>query len=303
MGKQRVRMRNVSDNQTGQKASSLTMKRLPLEKTLRQDASLFGCKQDGCNQEPAEETDKEEEEWVTRKMLTGAVCRTAFYRAGGQEPIEDILGLRRTRTGRLKVSALQQGGTAAASGVDIGDQLVSINGRGPCESLMAEAVRMHLRAPAVIIFMGFVGKLQAEVRVRQPDSVTCGFHPNTDVSTALLSDRIAPVATVSLCDPVIFEQAPTSLFLAVSALPHKSTDCSQDIRSIGELAPVGSTETECRRAQNAANGTAEVLGDPASKVATSYCTEGAHGPCVYELQRQDARRLVCRALRAKSVGV
>lgn len=307
-----VGMRNLVGNHSGQRGSTLPSQptqRLPLEKPVRRDAPWFGCStencKENCNKDPKEKIDQEEEEWVKRKKLTGAVCRSAFYREGGPEPIEDILGLRRTRSGRLKVTALQHGGTASAAGVDVGDQLVSINGTEPCESLMAEAVLMRLRVPAVVIFMGFVGKLQAEVRVRQPDSPSCGFPTTTDVVSALLRDRMSSSSTLSLCDPVVFQQGLSSLFLTASMPPKTSTDCREDTGKSGKFPAVSYTETPFIEPHNAADGTAEVSSAPARKEATSCTDERAQADHlrVYELQRQDARRLVGRALRSKSTGV
>jgi len=276
-----------------------------------QDSPLFGC-----SQEAADEVDDEEKEWVMRKMKTGAVCRMAFYRSGGQEPIEDILGLRWTKTGPLKVSALLPGGTASQYGVEVGDQVVTINGREPYEGLLAEAIRMRLQAPVVIIFTGFVGKLQAEVRVRQPDSPVCGFPATTDVAAALLSDsdHMAVGEKIILRDPVVFQQAPTSLFLAVPTIPNDSTACSEDGGETVQLAAIGSTETEWSRAHNVADCAPNVSEGPASKEARSCCKPGKYSQAdkslprcehahVYELQRREARRLVTRALWNRSTGV
>jgi len=298
-----------------QKANSMPLLRLLPETPKKHNLTVLGC-----SQAPEEDVDKEEDEWVGRKKLTGTVCRMAFYRAGGVDPSGDILGLRRTKTGRLKVSSLKEGGIAAASGVEVGDQLVSINGVEPCSSLMAEAVRMRLRAPAVVIFMGFVGKLQAEVRVRQLDSTTCGFPNHTDVASALLNDQMTSDLNLVVCDPVVFQQSPTSLFLAVPTRQRESAQSIEDAAPCFQLAALGSTETAWRSAHNAVNGTgpgtgpgaAEILAGLAGKEAMSSCgpdecarVQGSapgHSR-VYELQRQDARRLVTRALRHKSAGV
>lgn len=81
---------------------------------------------------------------------------------------EDVLGLSRTCHGRLMVTAVRGDGPAARAGVVAGDQLISMNGEKIWEYYPAKAVLSGLRGPATLIFLGFSGKLQAEVRVKQP---------------------------------------------------------------------------------------------------------------------------------------
>mmetsp|Transcript_8585 Transcript_8585/g.16180 ORF Transcript_8585/g.16180 Transcript_8585/m.16180 type:complete len:534 (+) Transcript_8585:49-1650(+) len=262
--------------------------------------------------------DRDEEEWLARKKLTGAIGRLVFYRKD-QKPIEDILGLCRTRKGRLKVTALRPGGTAFLAGVEVGDQLISINGRMPDESLLAETVRMGLRAPSTLVFMGFAGKLQAEVRVRQPDEPPCGLPAYMDVAATALKHGRAKNAQIELCDAVVFQQATASMLLEVArdetsipdadgspVLPTIASATSEKTRTIMEDSadkPAGTAE----ELQGAESQQKQQQRQQRQQQQQSSCGQNADAPrqtalaprgnsCVYMLQREDARRLVKRAL-------
>jgi len=294
----------------------------PAASLSKQDAQLSRCSPRAAADEVV--VDREEEEWLARKKLTGAIGRLVFYR-NGQKPIDDILGLSRTRSGRLKVTALRPAGMASLAGVEVGDQLISINGQKPDESLLAEAVRMRLGAPATLIFMGFAGKLQAEVRVRQPDEPRCGLPAFTDVATTALNHGMDRNAQIELCDTVVFQQATASLLLEVAPLPESGETRGPDAGEPPLLSTIASATTVRTatviddRADMPAEIAEEMLGADSPQKQQQQQQQQAEGSCgqnvdepmpsvlapralsrVYELQREDARRLVKRALRANT---
>jgi len=167
-----------------------------------------------CNQTPAPlPGTEEEEEWQKRKRLTGAVGRLVRYE-DREFPATDILGLRSTLHGRIMVTGVQLGGNAWQAGVRAGDQLVSIDGKKVSNSRPASAVHESLKAPVTLVFLGFVGVLQAEVRVAQPKRPRCGLPSAAQV---VPSDRTEDGRNITVCDPVVFGPSAgpsSSLFIA-----------------------------------------------------------------------------------------
>lgn len=211
---------------------------------------------------------RDEEEWLARKRLTGTVGRLVRYKEG-QRPADDILGLCLTRTGRIMVTALQEDGPASRAGVTAGDQLASINGertfrKGPAKSILANVL-----APATIVFLGFAGKLQAEVRVRQPDQPRCGLPAATEI---VLNHSGRTSSRLRLTEAVIFQTRISSLFIATMSPPE------------ADLGLVSSVEPETGSEQ----ATCTIVRAP---------EVGETEPGLYELQREDARRVLKRALR------
>lgn len=119
---------------------------------------------------------EEEEEWDKRQRTSGSVGRLVTYQQG-EHPRDDVV-LRGGGQHHIVVAGVREGGPAARAGVKAGDRLASVNGRRDFEGLPADVVRGQIDAPAVLVFMGFVGKLQAEVRL------TCG-----ETECGLLSSR------------------------------------------------------------------------------------------------------------------
>jgi len=260
-------------------------------------ASLSRCSQRTVADEVV--VDKQEEEWLARKRMTGAIGRMVLYREG-EEPVEDILGLSRTARGRLKVTALRPSGRAAMVGVEVGDQLISIDGQRPCERLEPDTVRRCLKSPANLVFLGFHGKLHAEVRVRQPDQPRCGLPAFADVTmTVQRHDGFMTDRHVSLCDPVFFQQASTSLLLEVAPQTQGSEPCSVETRDTA-LSPSGSSvapdsvAVAIPRVEELASHKVEVYSRQHRDMLPRTTSR------VYELQREDAKRLVRRVMRAQS---
>mmetsp|Transcript_79142 Transcript_79142/g.246446 ORF Transcript_79142/g.246446 Transcript_79142/m.246446 type:complete len:419 (+) Transcript_79142:630-1886(+) len=251
---------------------------------------------------PPAMVDREEDEWMARKRLTGAVGRLAHYREG-QRPVDDILGLTRTRYGRIKVTALRKNGTAQSAGVEVGDQLISIDGQRPSDHSVAEAIRTSLKAPSTLIFMGFAGKLQAEVRVRQPDEPRCGLPHFADVAIAAYDRRVN--SHVELCNAVVFQTPGTSLLLEVdseaTAPPPQRLPLTPPAEPAAAQAPYAAPEPQ-RHAVGAGERSTPDAPAPDSLAANAEAAAARGVSRVYELQREEAKRLVSSVRRAVRTG-
>lgn len=201
----------------------------------------------------------EEEEWLARQRLTGAIGRLVRYNEAETTPKDDILGLRCTLRGRIMVTAVRENGIAAKAGVVAGDELVSIDGRKEFAGHPAHVVHASLRAPVTLVFLGFVGKLQAEVRVKRPPEPKCGLAPGTDVVVGGLEKQPQPV---KLCDAVVFQQGESPSLLITAG-----TNDSQE-----HPAPIPQEHTSMAQ------------------------SNGVDKTIMYELQREDARNLIVNAL-------
>lgn len=148
---------------------------------------------------------EEEDEWASRQQRTGTVGRLVIY-AEGDTPQDDLL-LRGGHDHHLVVAAVRDNGPASRAGVKAGDRLVSIDGKKDFMGASADSVRDLLRAPTIIVFLGFVGKLQAEVRLSCA-SKCCGLSTRHQVARGY-TDR-----PVQVCEEVIFNAGIASLFLA-----------------------------------------------------------------------------------------
>eukprot|EP00927_Polykrikos_kofoidii_P066130 TRINITY_DN61786_c0_g1_i1.p1 TRINITY_DN61786_c0_g1~~TRINITY_DN61786_c0_g1_i1.p1 ORF type:complete len:471 (-),score=71.91 TRINITY_DN61786_c0_g1_i1:56-1468(-) len=209
-----------------------------------------------------EEDSVEEQNWHDRKSLTGAVARVVYYRVGATSPLDDILGLRRTSTGRIVVAKVRESGQAFRAGVDLGFELVSINGCRFFHGLEPEELRKSIVAPATLIFVGFVGKLQPEVKIKHPMSrYSCGISKNT----SFLVTKAAGISDVRVLDEA------DSIFIA--------SDQEEALRAAnGEAAP--------RRTWT------EMEGMPVSANPES----APNDTVLYELRRIEARGLLQKAL-------
>lgn len=105
------------------------------------------------------------------------------------------------------VTAVTEGGKAAQAGVKAGDVLVSIDGKKGFNDQSADTVHASLSAPVMLVFMGFVGKLQAEVRLNYKQKV-CGLSSQHQVIVG------RPESPVQVVDEVVFQPATATLFLA-----------------------------------------------------------------------------------------
>mmetsp|Transcript_16436 Transcript_16436/g.57447 ORF Transcript_16436/g.57447 Transcript_16436/m.57447 type:complete len:508 (-) Transcript_16436:49-1572(-) len=152
--------------------------------------------------------DDEEAEWEMRQRKSGTVGRLVVYNSG-ERPKEDVVLRGGGAKRHIVVAGVREGGQAARAGVRAGDRLVSIDGRKDFIGLTADAVREMLQAPTLLVFLGFVGKLQAEVRLTNADHV-CGISYRREVLRGSFE------APVQVCEESIFNAGLASLFLTVS---------------------------------------------------------------------------------------
>eukprot|EP00927_Polykrikos_kofoidii_P015707 TRINITY_DN17018_c0_g2_i1.p1 TRINITY_DN17018_c0_g2~~TRINITY_DN17018_c0_g2_i1.p1 ORF type:complete len:891 (+),score=167.01 TRINITY_DN17018_c0_g2_i1:151-2823(+) len=249
--------------------------------------------------------DPEEEDWLQRQRLTGAVARSVVYELG-QNPSSDIYGLRRTLAGRLVVAGLKDGGLASTAGVSVGDQLISVDGSRDLGCARPQTLLQELTLPTSLIFLGFVGKLHAEVWVRQPDRPSCGLAAEAAV---LDGSRLrgSKTGVVTLCDAVVFPQKSDSIFIAANAeelaekddavevedwLDHKREVPETDVAS---LLPMSMTSFETSLGVPTFGGPAIVGSPEPSSMPTDSLTNSGTVR-LYELLRQDAKHLVQQAL-------
>jgi hypothetical protein len=155
-----------------------------------------------------------DDEFWDRHRKTGAIARLVTYSVG-ESPQDDILGLACTKTGRIMVTSLKKDGPAMRADVKSGDLLGSVNGLCPPVGTSAKSVRASLRSPATLVFMGFVGKLQAEVRVKYP-TVRCGMPEGINVGNLASQQGHGQRPGMRFQDAVVWHQPATSLFIAAT---------------------------------------------------------------------------------------
>lgn len=155
------------------------------------------------------EDSERDDEWSARARLTGTVARMVQY-SSMERPIDDIFGLQATSQGRIILSSSRINGPCARAGVAVGDQLVCIDGKRDFNVYAADTLIREMKPPAHLIFLGFVGKLQAEVRVKQPDQPRCGMSPEVALYEPVASK---PGCHVEQCETVIFTSPPHSMMI------------------------------------------------------------------------------------------
>lgn len=226
----------------------------------------------------------EELEWDMRQRQTGAAGRLVVYEEDDQ-PMEDIL-LRGGGLRRVMVASVTEGGKAAQAGIKAGDVLVSIDGKKDFKGTSADLIHASLHAPVMLVFMGFVGKLQAEVRLNYRQKV-CGFASQQQVAIG------RPEAPLQVVDEVVFQPGSASLFLATTqTLPRRSANRRPLWRSgsgailggVGDTLPEDDADVRSVAGEDTAGTGGGADGEPESL------------PAVYELRGHEARNLVSRAL-------
>eukprot|EP00929_Paragymnodinium_shiwhaense_P057999 TRINITY_DN29053_c0_g1_i1.p1 TRINITY_DN29053_c0_g1~~TRINITY_DN29053_c0_g1_i1.p1 ORF type:complete len:722 (-),score=184.92 TRINITY_DN29053_c0_g1_i1:456-2621(-) len=151
--------------------------------------------------------DEEDEEWAQRQQRTGTVGRLVRY-GENDKPTEDLL-LRGGNGRHVVVAAVCEDGPAAKAGVKAGDRLVSVDGHKDFLAFPADSIRDGLMAPCVLVFLGFVGKLQAEVRL-SCEAGGCGLNQQTAVV------RNTPEVHFTLAEEKVLQSAASSLFFTVA---------------------------------------------------------------------------------------
>lgn len=233
--------------------------------------------------------ENEDEEWDKRQKQTGAAGRLVVYEQGDQ-PKDDIL-LRGGGGRRLVVTAVTQGGKAFQSGVKAGDVLVSIDGRKGFQGKMADEVLAKLHAPVMIVFMGFVGKLHAEVRLNC-DKGQCGLASQQ----AVVFGR--PDARVQVIDEVCFQPTAPLFLTADSSQKSAGSTKHQDARKDRSPEP----QQPSRPPPGKDSGLTIQFDQAGDKENTPSRESGAIAEAtdepmlMYELRNVEARNLVNRAL-------
>jgi len=254
----------------------------------RRAANLQGCciVEDGDYSHLLSKVDDEEQEWDARQKQTGAAGRLVVYERG-EKPQGDIL-LRGGKGRRVIVTAVTEGGKAAQAGVKAGDVLASIDGKKDFREKPAEVVHASLTAPAVLVFMGFVGKLQAEVRLNYKQKL-CGLSTRHQVVLG------RPNARVQVTDEVVFHPGSAPLFLATSSTSRSAEPSRGSSSEAG-----GEGQTQQRRITDLDD--PEGTGEPGPAEATPSEPQGPGLTVMYELRNYEARLLVNRALSRAKMG-
>lgn len=149
---------------------------------------------------------EEEIEWLERQRLSGAVGRQVSY-TEGHIPQEDIF-FRGGGQGHVVVASVRDGGNAYREGIRAGDRLVAIDGRKDFLGMTANAVHQKLKAPTVLVFLGFVGKKHAEVRLSY-DDINCGVSGTKSVTEAVARQNLFWV-----CEEKVFDAGNAPIFMA-----------------------------------------------------------------------------------------
>mmetsp|Transcript_35154 Transcript_35154/g.90332 ORF Transcript_35154/g.90332 Transcript_35154/m.90332 type:complete len:515 (-) Transcript_35154:66-1610(-) len=243
----------------------------------------------------------EEDEWEQRKQQTGAAGRLVIYDARDCPQQDMQLRGGGPNMRRIMVTTITEGGKAAQAGVKAGDVLVSIDGKKDFAGLTADEVHSSLGAPVMLVFMGFVGKLQAEVRLNYKQK-TCGLSSRHQVTMGRQDE------TMQLTDAVGFSGAvdelngrrgpSTTLFLATTPRqPYNrqqipTGDQDQEVHVVSDNEPSSSSAPADHGAAAGPVGGNGTFEQEAARPTEAF----------YELHGQEARNLVSRALARMQVN-
>mmetsp|Transcript_13599 Transcript_13599/g.29954 ORF Transcript_13599/g.29954 Transcript_13599/m.29954 type:complete len:532 (-) Transcript_13599:87-1682(-) len=234
----------------------------------------------GVKSSERDSQDEEDYEWRARQMRTGSVGRMVSY-FEGDRPWDDVM-LRGGGGRHIVVSTVREGGQASKVGVKAGDRLVSVDGRKDLLHLPAEEISRRVVAPTVLVFLGFVGKLQAEVRLTSQEKL-CGLSNRSGVL------RLGMNTPFKLCEERVFHNNFASIFLAVDSEASKAAlrECSRASASTVQslvMAPVP--------------GMTEALplseGPPVADPGSSEMVDEDENLPIFELQRLEALEIVRR---------
>lgn len=176
---------------------------------LSQYAACCTTEVDSQNTDPDALADEEERQWIERQRCTGSVGKMVVYNAMDR-PADDFT-LRGGAGRPVVVTGVRQGGPAWKAGVREGDRLVSVEGSKEFLELAADDVRLRLHGPVTLVFCGFVGKLQAEVRLNGADPPF-----GLDATETVLN---TPQGKVTLIEDRVLGNRTSSLFLSVHGSP------------------------------------------------------------------------------------
>lgn len=246
---------------------------------------------------PGPAVEPEEEEWDARQQQTGAAGRLVIYEVGDR-PRDDVL-LRGGGGRRIMVAAVTDGGKASQAGVKAGDVLVSINGSKEFKSKTADVVHASLVAPVMLVFLGFVGKLQAEVRLNYKQKL-----PGLSCQHQVLYGR--PENPVQVIDQVVFQPSNATLFLATrppNAPPQRIRSITPVCRSRGAGAIfAGDDGASCGDDEEEDCIDIDRLIGAARDLSREPEATPEELAAVYELRGHEARKLLKRALSRTGVA-
>jgi len=191
--------------------------------------------------------------------------------------------------------------------VKTGDTLVSINGRKDFVALRAEEVLRRICGPVTLVFLGFIGKWHAELRLSNQENCFCGLDSKVPIAMG------RPDAPLQVIEEVVFKPSAAPLLLAVQppAHPHMLDMIPGDLGDVaddefedetseftrGEIAsmildftPGSAGSVRAPRAY--ANATSS--DDGVATLTTPRAVQAAGLAAVYELRGQEAKRLVQR---------
>lgn len=241
-------------------------------------SSMCGVEAAASSAAPVE---PDEEEWDARQRLTGAAGRLVIYEVG-ELVTQDFL-LRGGCGRRVTVTSVLEGGKAACAGIKAGDILASINGWKDFHGKSADEVHASLRAPVMLVFLGFVGKLQAEVRLNYKQK-SCGMASQSEVLFG------KPETPALLLDEIVFQPHNAPLLLTTrsqsptngKAVPQGSHD--------GDLGAVVNVDGD-----SVSDGLEGDLIDIDAFLSDAE-RDAQEVIAVYEIRAFEARKLVSRAL-------
>lgn len=240
-----------------------------------------------CNFEAPDEVVDPDEEWNQRLRGSGAAGRLVAYESGDRP--QDDLHLRGGAGKRVVVSFVRRCSRAEQAGVKTGDMLVSINGRKDFAGLRAEDVLRRIYGPVTLVFLGFIGKWHAELRLSNQDSCFCGLDSKVPIAMG------RPDAPLQVIEEVVFQPSAAPLLLAVQPPVHAHmTDAIP-----GDLGDVADEEFEDETSEFTRGELASMMLDcspPTSGFprASRPSCQAAGLAAVYELRGQEAKRLVER---------
>lgn len=179
----------------------------PLSLARRQMQTWLGERRhaEPCCQVPlarASQALTEEAKWEQRRKQTGLSGRIVSY-SRNEYPQHDVV-FRDGASGRILVSMVIIGGKAWRAGVSAGDVLVSINGKKDFAGLPACEVHACLTGPVTLVFVGFVGSLQSEVRLNHQKAANLGLPTKQKLAAGMDGAKFQVV------DEVIFDTCPFS---------------------------------------------------------------------------------------------
>jgi len=231
----------------------------------------------------------EEIEWEARRKQTGAVGHLVVYERG-DDPKQDFL-LRGGKGHRILVTAVTEGGKAHAAGVRAGDALISMDGRRDFSHRSADDVHEDMQTPLKLVFMGFVGKLQAEVRLNSKRKV-CGLSSKVQLING------CPQAPVQVMDEVVFQPGSAALLLATDCLGEMESADTKTSRVTFPAVGLRIVEKDCdgmSMCTDIDSVPTEGLGCQSSAEATRENSSQALSS-VFELRDAEARHLLQHAL-------